>query len=89
MPDESPERVERRIREESIRSNRRRKFVDCLSKPDVEICAYLRLVHVGGILRAMIWVLATLRKLSWAGVPNDLRPIVWPLLLVRKSPLSF
>lgn len=36
--DESPEKVERRMREESIRTNRRRKFVDCLSSPDVEIC---------------------------------------------------
>jgi hypothetical protein len=25
---------------------------------------------------------ATLRKLGWAGIPNDLRPVAWPLLLV-------
>lgn len=27
--------------------------------------------------------LADLRKLAWSGTPNDLRPIVWPILLVR------
>ncbi|KAF7965208.1 hypothetical protein HWV62_28866 [Athelia sp. TMB] len=49
------------IRERSIRTNRRHKFVDCLSGQDVNIAA--------------------LRKLAWAGVPNDLRPMAWQLLL--------
>ncbi|KAI0732074.1 rab-GTPase-TBC domain-containing protein [Fomitopsis betulina] len=48
-------------RERSIRSNRRQKFIDCISAEDVNMAA--------------------LRKLAWNGVPNDLRPIVWPLLL--------
>ncbi|KAH7888697.1 rab-GTPase-TBC domain-containing protein [Phlebopus sp. FC_14] len=53
--------TEKLSREMSIRSSRRLKFVDCLSKDDVNI--------------------ADLRKLAWAGTPNDLRPIVWPILL--------
>lgn len=31
--------------------------------------------------------LAELRKLSWAGIPGDLRPIVWQLLLVSNISL--
>ncbi|KZT72232.1 RabGAP/TBC [Daedalea quercina L-15889] len=54
-------RSEKLDRERSIRSNRRQKFIDCISAEDVNI--------------------ATLRKLAWNGVPGDLRPIVWPLLL--------
>ncbi|KAH9935649.1 rab-GTPase-TBC domain-containing protein [Fomitopsis serialis] len=54
-------------RERSIRSNRRQKFIDCVSAEDVNM--------------------ATLRKLAWNGVPSDLRPLVWPLLLVRLFPL--
>ncbi|KIJ67778.1 hypothetical protein HYDPIDRAFT_83427 [Hydnomerulius pinastri MD-312] len=53
--------AEKLSRESSIRSNRRLKFVDCLSQDDVNI--------------------ADLRKLAWAGTPNDLRPVVWPILL--------
>jgi hypothetical protein len=30
-------------------------------------------------------MLAELRKLSWAGVPADLRPVAWQLLLVGYS----
>ncbi|KAF8497654.1 rab-GTPase-TBC domain-containing protein [Gautieria morchelliformis] len=48
-------------RERSIRTNRRRKFEDCLLAQDVNI--------------------AELRKLAWSGVPDDLRPIAWQLLL--------
>lgn len=53
--------TEKFLRETSIRHNRRLKFIDCLSKEDVDI--------------------AELRKLAWAGTPDDLRPIVWPVLL--------
>ncbi|EEB91846.1 hypothetical protein MPER_09731, partial [Moniliophthora perniciosa FA553] len=49
------------MRERSIRTNRRLKFVDCLSSEDVSI--------------------AELRKLAWAGIPSDLRPMAWQLLL--------
>ncbi|KAI6021436.1 rab-GTPase-TBC domain-containing protein [Pisolithus microcarpus] len=45
--------TEKLLRETSIRQNRRLKFIDCLSKEDVDI--------------------AELRKLAWAGTPNDLR----------------
>ncbi|KAJ7593902.1 rab-GTPase-TBC domain-containing protein [Mycena floridula] len=57
----SPEHSEKLMRERSIRTNRKQKFVDCLSSGDVNI--------------------AELRKLAWAGIPNDLRPIAWQLLL--------
>ncbi|KAG1746297.1 rab-GTPase-TBC domain-containing protein [Suillus occidentalis] len=53
--------AEKLLRESSIRSNRRIKFIDCLSKDDVNI--------------------SELRKLAWAGTPNDLRAAVWPILL--------
>ncbi|KAG6860766.1 hypothetical protein C0995_007798 [Termitomyces sp. Mi166 len=55
------ERSEKLLRERSIRSNRRHKFLDCLSSQDVNI--------------------AELRKLAWAGIPADLRPMAWQLLL--------
>ncbi|KAJ6625885.1 rab-GTPase-TBC domain-containing protein [Mycena sp. CBHHK59/15] len=54
-------RSEKLMRERSIRTNRRHKFVDCLSSQDVNI--------------------AELRKLAWAGIPADLRPMAWQLLL--------
>lgn len=28
---------------------------------------------------------ADLRKLAWSGTPSDLRPVVWPVLLVRAT----
>ncbi|KAJ7163550.1 rab-GTPase-TBC domain-containing protein, partial [Mycena crocata] len=58
---ESAERSEKLMRERSIRTNRRHKFVECLSGQDVNI--------------------AELRKLAWAGIPADLRPMAWQLLL--------
>jgi len=33
-------------------------------------------------------LVAELRKLAWAGTPSDLRPVVWPTLLVSHLPLS-
>ncbi|KAF7321772.1 hypothetical protein MKEN_00698900 [Mycena kentingensis (nom. inval.)] len=58
---ESAERSEKLMRERSIRTSRRHKFVECLSNQDVNI--------------------AELRKLAWAGIPSDLRPMAWQLLL--------
>ncbi|KAL1742485.1 rab-GTPase-TBC domain-containing protein [Schizophyllum fasciatum] len=55
------EHSEKLMRERSIKSNRRHKFVDCLSAEDVNI--------------------AELRKIAWAGIPADLRPMAWQLLL--------
>jgi hypothetical protein len=55
------ETSEKLMRERSIRTNRRHKFVDCLSGQDVNIAA--------------------LRKLAWAGIPSDMRPMAWQLLL--------
>ncbi|TFK44339.1 rab-GTPase-TBC domain-containing protein [Crucibulum laeve] len=59
--DLTDEKSEKLLRERSIRTNRRHKFIDCLSSQDVSI--------------------AELRKLAWAGIPNDMRPMAWPLLL--------
>ncbi|THH16182.1 hypothetical protein EW146_g4408 [Bondarzewia mesenterica] len=55
---QSPERL---MREHSIRTNRRNKFIECLLRDDVDM--------------------AELRKLAWSGVPNELRPLAWQLLL--------
>ncbi|KAJ7072071.1 rab-GTPase-TBC domain-containing protein [Mycena amicta] len=60
-PPENSERSEKLMRERSIRTSRRHKFVECLSNQDVNI--------------------AELRKLAWAGIPSDLRPMAWQLLL--------
>ncbi|KAF7428299.1 GTPase-activating protein [Pleurotus ostreatus] len=57
----SAERSEKLMRERSIRTNRRHKFVDCLTSRDVNV--------------------VELRKLAWAGIPEDLRPVAWQLLL--------
>ncbi|KAH9992617.1 rab-GTPase-TBC domain-containing protein [Russula vinacea] len=48
-------------REQSFKANRHHKFVECLSREDVDM--------------------AELRKLAWSGIPEDLRPLAWPLLL--------
>ncbi|KAL0068758.1 GTPase-activating protein [Marasmius tenuissimus] len=58
---EDPKKSAKLMRERSIRTNRKLKFVDCLSSQDVSI--------------------AELRKLAWAGVPSELRPMAWQLLL--------
>ncbi|KAM6502076.1 Rab-GTPase-TBC domain containing protein [Amanita muscaria] len=60
-PSSDPEQSEKLMRERSIRTNRRQKFVDCLSNPDINI--------------------VELRKLAWAGIPPDFRPVSWQLLL--------
>lgn len=59
-PSRDPEN-EKLLRERSIRTNRKHKFVECLCGGDVNI--------------------AELRKLAWAGIPEDLRPVAWQLLL--------
>ncbi|KAI0355729.1 RabGAP/TBC [Trametes cingulata] len=59
--DSPPGDYEKLMRERSIRTNRRTKFINCITRDDVDI--------------------AQLRKLAWNGVPDDLRPLVWPLLL--------
>ncbi|TFK26498.1 RabGAP/TBC [Coprinopsis marcescibilis] len=49
------------MRERSIRSNRKHKFIECLSNRDISI--------------------NELRKLAWAGIPPELRPMAWQVLL--------
>jgi hypothetical protein len=57
----SGESSEKLRREQSFKANRHQKFVECLSREDVDM--------------------AELRKLAWSGIPEDLRPLAWPLLL--------
>lgn len=83
LPDpDNPEKSEKLMRERSIRTNRRHKFVDCLSSQDVNIGQSPQCIHYSVFL--MIFA-AELRKLSWAGIPGDLRPMAWQLLLVCLS----
>ncbi|KAJ3507632.1 hypothetical protein NLJ89_g6192 [Agrocybe chaxingu] len=56
-----PDKAEKLMRERSIKTNRKHKFIECLSAQDVNI--------------------GELRKLGWAGIPSDLRPMAWQLLL--------
>ena len=70
---------EKSLREQSIRRNRRQKFVDCITSEDVSMGApVFTQIHSTALTR----IIAQLRKLAWNGVPEDLRPIAWPLLLV-------
>jgi hypothetical protein len=55
------ERSEKLKREQSFKANRHQKFIECLSREDVDM--------------------AELRKLAWSGIPEELRPLAWPLLL--------
>jgi len=75
---EPPDKAERLLRERSIKTNRRQKFIKCLSNLDINLgmesffqnaCAHL--LRVG-----------ELRKIAWAGIPHDLRPVAWQILLV-------
>lgn len=47
---------------DSSTTQRRQKFVECLTADNINI--------------------AELRKLAWSGIPDELRPISWQLLLV-------
>jgi len=47
---------------DSSTTQRRQKFVECLTADNIDI--------------------AGLRKLAWSGIPDELRPISWQLLLV-------
>lgn len=69
------------MRERSIRSNRRHKFVDCLTSEDVNIGMWY--LYLPDMMINILRTLVELRKLAWAGIPADLRPIAWQLLLVR------
>ncbi|CAO1628362.1 unnamed protein product [Parajaminaea phylloscopi] len=60
-------------REKSVRTKRRwREFFRCLHAGDSTADAH---PHASGV------DLPKLRELSWNGIPAELRPIVWPLLL--------
>jgi hypothetical protein len=48
---------------DSSATQRRQKFLDCLTADNISI--------------------VELRKLAWSGIPDELRPISWQLLLVR------
>lgn len=69
---------------------RRQKFVDCLGSENVDLGEY----HCRDALKSALMhfqffrATAELRKLAWAGIPNDLRPIAWQLLLVSHTSSS-
>lgn len=75
---ENREKEEKLMRERSIRTNRKHKFVECLCTGDVNIGTNT------GLWRFLshIKLSAELRKLAWAGIPDELRPVAWQLLLV-------
>jgi TBC1 domain family member 2 len=83
---QSPDSPARLAREQSIRSNRRRKFIDCLAADDVDMGAHQLFITA----RSLETEASTgqLRKYAWAGIPNELRPIAWPLLLVSFAACS-
>ncbi|EFI28151.1 tbc1 domain family protein [Coprinopsis cinerea okayama7 len=58
---ERQQSTEKLMRERSIRSNRKHKFIECLSSRDINM--------------------NELRKLAWAGIPQELRPMAWQVLL--------
>lgn len=64
----------------SLRSSRKYgKVTDCLNKPDVNMSAFRvsqRFIFIRDLLLA-----GDLRSLAWAGLPSELRPVAWPLLL--------
>lgn len=69
------------LRATSIRTNRKNKFIECILAEDVNI-------GTRNSIFARTWLkheffLVELRKLAWNGIPNDLRPVAWQLLLVR------
>ena len=78
---DSREKSEKLMRERSIKTNRRHKFVECLSSQDVNIGMCFFLKKKKELLR-MLNPPGELRKLAWAGIPGDLRPMAWQLLLV-------
>lgn len=87
IPHGLDEHSERLIRERSIRSNRRQKFISCVTSDDVSMGASIPPLNACSTSsEPSVHLLAQLRKLSWNGVPADLRPIAWPLLLVRCRP---
>lgn len=71
----------RLARGRSLRTTRRYdKVIECITKPDVNIgtlfsspdpCTSTNLHPT----------IADLRKLAWSGLPDELRPVAWPLLL--------
>ena len=72
------------IRELSIKTNRKNKFVDCLLAEEVNLGDGCRPVR-----RIPGWHdVAELKKLAWNGIPAELRPVAWQLLLVSKQVFS-
>ena len=74
-----PDKEEKLMRERSIKTNRRQKFIECLSSSDVNISMHI--ASFSGV-ESYIAPSGELRKIAWAGIPSNLRPMAWQLLLV-------
>jgi hypothetical protein len=71
-------------REQSFKENRRHKFIACLEREDVDMGPSFSSTTQGPFTDFFFFSKkAELRKLAWSGIPDDLRPLAWPLLLVR------
>jgi len=66
------------MRERSIKTNRRHKFVSALTRDDADICTSVYYLP----FEALTCRAAEIRKLAWNGTPPDLRPAAWQILLV-------
>lgn len=69
-------------------ASRRDKFMECLKKDTVDIGETSLYTHSFQALNEYIVITADLRKLAWAGIPFEVRPIAWQLLLVSPPKLS-
>lgn len=78
--EEDPEEVEsgEKVRER----RRRRKFFEVLGGENVDLSGWSRWLHICDRVDPPPFA-AELRSLAWAGIPNELRPMAWQLLLVR------
>lgn len=61
-------------------ASRKEKFVECLSKDTVDIGEKYTNDHVPSVMLT-IPLTAELRKHAWAGIPSEVRPMAWQLLL--------
>ena len=55
----------------------------CLQRTLTSVCQLQPLCTDTCDVRANTYIVAELRKIAWSGIPNDVRPVAWQLLLVR------
>lgn len=64
-------------------ASRKEKFIECLSKDTVDIGRFDLVSKYRGFSNTELSLsdIAELRKHAWAGIPSEVRPIAWQLLL--------